>query len=56
MVFAVVRAEVLERLVPLIEAGSVVPSIDRTFPLADAAEAMDYLESGAVRGKVVLTV
>ncbi|OUM39481.1 NAD(P)-dependent alcohol dehydrogenase [Arthrobacter agilis] len=56
MVFAVVRAEALERLVPLIEGGSVVPSIDRTFPLARAAEAMDYLESGAVRGKVVLTV
>ncbi|MHA7144940.1 zinc-binding dehydrogenase [Arthrobacter sp. TmT3-37] len=43
-------------LVDLIGAGSVVPSIDRVLPLAHAAEALELLASGAVRGKLVLTV
>jgi NADPH:quinone reductase-like Zn-dependent oxidoreductase len=29
--------------------------IDRTYPLADAAEAVRYLEGGHARGKVVVT-
>ena len=40
----------------LIEAGKVRPIVDRTYPLARAAEAMAYLESGKVLGKVVLTI
>ncbi len=40
----------------LIEAGKVRPIVDRTYPLAQAAEAMAYLESGKVQGKVVLTI
>ena len=40
----------------LIEAGSVMPVIDRTYPLGEAAEAMRYLEAGRARGKVVITV
>ncbi len=39
----------------LIDAGAVRPVIDRTYPLADAAEAMQYLEAGHTRGKVVIT-
>ena len=46
----------LERLTDLIEAGQVVPSVDRTYPLEDAPEAMRLLEKGRVRGKVVITV
>jgi putative PIG3 family NAD(P)H quinone oxidoreductase len=47
----------VERVVwPWIEAGSVIPRIDRTFPLAEAAQAHAYLERGAHVGKVVLTV
>jgi NADPH:quinone reductase-like Zn-dependent oxidoreductase len=48
--------ESLERLAALVDAGSVTPAIDRTFPLGDAASAMLHLVSGQVRGKVVITV
>ena len=43
-------------LVALVEAGHVVPAIDRTFPLAEAAKAVRYVEDGHARGKVVVTV
>lgn len=38
----------------LVDAGKVTPVLDRTYPLAEAAEAMRYLEAGHVRGKVVV--
>jgi NADPH:quinone reductase-like Zn-dependent oxidoreductase len=38
----------------LIEAGKVVPVIDRRYPLSDAAEALRYLEERHAQGKVVL--
>jgi len=40
----------------LIEAGKVVPVIDRRYPLSEVAEAMRYLEEGQHKGKVVITV
>ena len=40
----------------LLEAGSVVPVIDRCYPLREVAEAIRYLEAGHARGKVVITV
>jgi NADPH:quinone reductase-like Zn-dependent oxidoreductase len=40
----------------LIEAGSVRPVIDRTFPLGDVPAALRYLEEGRVQGKVVITI
>jgi NADPH:quinone reductase-like Zn-dependent oxidoreductase len=40
----------------LIEAGKITPVIDRTFPLNEVRDAIRYLESGQVRGKVVITV
>jgi NADPH:quinone reductase-like Zn-dependent oxidoreductase len=40
----------------LIEAGSVTPVVDRSFPLAEVPEAMRYLTEGRVRGKVVIDV
>jgi NADPH:quinone reductase-like Zn-dependent oxidoreductase len=40
----------------LIEAGKVMPVIDRVYPLSDVPEAMRYLEEGHARGKVVITV
>jgi NADPH:quinone reductase-like Zn-dependent oxidoreductase len=39
-----------------IEAGKIVPVIDRTYPLDEAPEAIRYLEGGHVRGKVVIAV
>ena len=40
----------------LIEAGQVTPAVDRVFPLSEAAAAIEYLEQGSARGKVVITV
>jgi NADPH:quinone reductase-like Zn-dependent oxidoreductase len=40
----------------LIETGKVTPVIDRTYPLAEAAEAVRYLESERASGKVVITI
>jgi NADPH:quinone reductase-like Zn-dependent oxidoreductase len=40
----------------LIEAGKVVPLIDRRYPLSETAEAIRYLEQGHARGKVVISV
>ncbi|MGK2948931.1 MAG: NAD(P)-dependent alcohol dehydrogenase, partial [Acidimicrobiales bacterium] len=46
----------LEVLRPLLESGQVVPALDRTYPLAQAADAMRRLDSGDVRGKLAITV
>ncbi len=40
----------------LIEAGTVKPVIGRTYPLADTAEGLRYVEQGHARGKVVITI
>ena len=40
----------------LLEAGKVVPVIERSYPLGETAEALRYLEEGHARGKVVITV
>jgi len=40
----------------ILEAGKVVPVIDRRYPLSDAAEALRYLEERHAQGKIVLTV
>jgi len=39
----------------LLEAGKVVPVVDRTYPLSAVPEAIRYLEAGHARGKVVIT-
>jgi len=40
----------------LLEAGKVVPVIDRRYPLSETAEALRYLGEGHARGKIVITV
>ncbi len=50
------KASDLERLAALIDDGTVVPSIDRTYSLDQAPEAMRHLEAGRVRGKVAITI
>jgi NADPH:quinone reductase-like Zn-dependent oxidoreductase len=40
----------------LLEAGKVVPVIDKRYPLSETAEAIRYLETGRARGKVIVTV
>jgi NADPH:quinone reductase-like Zn-dependent oxidoreductase len=46
----------LVSLKDLLEAGKLVPVIDRRYPLSDAAEALRYLEERHAQGKIVLTV
>jgi NADPH:quinone reductase-like Zn-dependent oxidoreductase len=50
------KREDLIALSELIEAGKVTPVIDRTYPLSESADAIRYLETGHVRGKIVITV
>ncbi len=49
------QATDIERLCGFIEAGTVVPALDRTFPLDQAAAALRYLQEGKVLGKVAIT-
>ena len=46
----------LAALGQLIETGKVTPIIDRTYPLAEAAQAVAYVGEGHARGKVVIAV
>jgi NADPH:quinone reductase-like Zn-dependent oxidoreductase len=55
--FAKANSADLEYVRELVEAGKVRPVIDRTFRLAEAADAIRYLQHGQTRGgKVVITV
>jgi NADPH:quinone reductase-like Zn-dependent oxidoreductase len=46
----------LQSLADQLAAGTLRAVVDRTFPLAEAGAAIDYLRAGKVKGKVVLTV
>jgi NADPH:quinone reductase-like Zn-dependent oxidoreductase len=46
----------LQSLADQLAAGTLRAPVDRTFPLADAGAAIDYLRAGKAKGKVVLTV
>jgi NADPH:quinone reductase-like Zn-dependent oxidoreductase len=55
MIAAKQPASGLERLTELNEAGTVIPSIDRTYPLDQMPEAIRHLAARRARGKVVIT-
>jgi NADPH:quinone reductase-like Zn-dependent oxidoreductase len=46
----------LQFLTELIEAGKITPIIDRTYPLHEVPEAINYLRAGHARGKIIITV
>ena len=46
----------LATLAGMIASGQIRPVIDRTYPLADAADALRYLEAGHAHGKVVIAI
>jgi NADPH:quinone reductase-like Zn-dependent oxidoreductase len=50
------RATDYERLSQMVEGGRLTPSLDRTYQLEDAADAVRQLEEGSVRGKVAIAV
>ena len=49
-------ADELTEIARLVETGKIMPQVQETFPLADAARAEQTLASGHVRGKIVLIV
>lgn len=46
----------LNFLTELFESGTVVPIIDRCYPLSDVAKAVQYLGEGHAQGKVIITM
>ena len=50
------RGADLELITGLIDAGTLMPQVDRIYPLAQAPEAMRQLEQRAVKGKLAITV
>lgn len=50
------RAQRLARLAELVAAGRVRPVVDRTFPLSDVVPALQRLQQGQARGRIVLRV
>lgn len=53
---AEIAKELRERVWPLLDSHQIVPNIFATFPLSEAPKAHALMESGAHRGKVVLTL
>jgi NADPH2:quinone reductase len=49
-----VRAEAWRTLLPAVADGTVTVTVARTYPLADAAEALQFVRDGHANGKVVL--
>jgi NADPH2:quinone reductase len=43
-------------IVPLLQSGAIKPIVAKTFPLAEAADALRYLVEGRPFGRVVLTI
>jgi NADPH:quinone reductase-like Zn-dependent oxidoreductase len=54
--FMKASGEQLGQIAALIESGAIRPIVDKVFPFASTNEAMDYVESGRAKGKVVIKV
>lgn len=46
----------LRYMTELVEAGKIVPVIDRHYPLSEVPEALRYLGEGHAKGKIVITI
>ena len=53
---AVMVEEILERVYPHLENGTVKPVIDSTYPLQEVAEAQARMQEGSHMGKIILTM
>lgn len=56
MVFGTEGAADLEHLAGLLAAGTLVPAIDRSYPLEQVPDAMRYFDAGKTRGKIAITI
>jgi NADPH:quinone reductase-like Zn-dependent oxidoreductase len=50
------RAPLTGGFAALIESGVIRPAVDQVFPFESASEALDYVETGRAKGKVVVAV
>ncbi len=50
------KSDSMAVLTEFLKAGEITPVIDRTYPLTGVPEAIRYLESGDVQGKIVISV
>lgn len=46
----------LQEITNLIEAGIIKPIVDKVFPFEQAKNALEYVESGRAKGKVVIKI
>jgi len=53
---AAIAAALTEKVWPLLDSGQIGPVVHATFPLAEAAQAHELMDSSAHIGKIVLTV
>jgi NADPH:quinone reductase len=51
-----IRNRLLEHVWPQIAGGRIRPIVDKVFPFAQAAQAHAYMETGAHKGKIILTL
>jgi NADPH:quinone reductase-like Zn-dependent oxidoreductase len=54
--FTQVTTERLTKLAELVDQGSIKIHLDKTFPLEQAGEALEYIKTGQHHGKVVINV
>jgi NADPH:quinone reductase-like Zn-dependent oxidoreductase len=50
------NAKDLRALTELLEAGTVTPVIDKTYPLRETADAIQYMQDGGARGKIAIRI
>ena len=56
ILFGQPRADAWNAIVPLLQSGAIKPIVAKTFPLAEAADALRYLVEGRPFGRVILTI
>jgi NADPH2:quinone reductase len=56
ILFAQPQADAWNVIVSLLQSGAITPIVAKTFPLAEAADALRYLVEGRPFGRVVLTI
>jgi NADPH:quinone reductase len=56
ILFGQPQADAWKAIVPLLHSGAIKPIVAKTFPLAEAADALRYLVEGRPFGRVVLTI